>query len=352
MGALKDFFRSIFGRSAAGADHRKLTIFQGLVEEGKVPGIALTVLHRGRILIQEGFGYADLDRKTPVDPRKTYFRIASASKPIAATALAGMVADGKIDLDESFYTYVPYFPGKEFDFTIRQLAGHTAGIRGYRGKEYALNRPYSIKESLEIFRDDPLRFEPGTEFLYNSFDWVLISLAMEEVSGIPFARYVREKVLDPLGMNHTMEETPGNLPYRTTAFYTRTRNGFRPAVPVDNRYKLAGGGYLSTSGDLAKLGKACLENSLVPPGVMQEFLTAQTVRGQSTYYGLGWQVSTDPEGRPYMGHVGNGVGGYSNFLVYPEEEMVISLLINCSDPKIQDYLDRHVVPLILNRTII
>ncbi|WP_372973719.1 serine hydrolase domain-containing protein [Muriicola sp.] len=356
MASFIEYFRSFF----KGASSGKKTVpfpeldaaLRDLVENRRVPGLALTVLHKGNTLFQKGYGYADLDQKIPVDPRKTIFRIASASKPIASMALARMVADGDIDLDESFYAYVPYFPRKETDFTIRQLAGHTAGIRGYKGKEYALNKPYSIRDSLEIFRDDALQFKPGTGYLYNSFDWVLISLAMEEVSGMSFVRYVKEKVLDPLGMENTQEEVPGDLPENTAVFYTRTRSGFRPSVEVDNRYKLAGGGFLSTTEDLTRLGRACLEGSLVPAETMREFLTAQNVGGESTYYGLGWQVSADPEGRPFVGHVGNGVGGYSNFFVYPEEEIVISLLINCSDPKIQDYLDLHVVPLILNQTII
>ncbi|GGD45500.1 serine hydrolase domain-containing protein [Muriicola marianensis] len=352
MASFIEFFRKFFKDSSSGKRSGTFAevdaAFLDLVENSSVPGLALTVLHKGKTLFQKGYGYADLERKIPVDPPKTIFRIASASKPIAAMALARMVADGKINLDESFYNYVPYFPKKEFDFTIRQLAGHTAGIRGYRGKEYALNKPYAIRDSLKVFQQDPLQFEPGAGYLYNSFDWVLISLAMEEVSGMPFAHYVREKVLDPLGMDHTQEEVPGELPEHTTVFYTRTRNGFRPSVEVDNRYKLAGGGYLSTTEDLARLGKACLESTLVPPDVMREFLTAQKVKGRSTYYGLGWQVSIDIAGRSFVGHVGNGVGGYSNFFVYPEEEMVISLLINCSDPKIQDHLDRHIIPVVLN----
>jgi CubicO group peptidase (beta-lactamase class C family) len=141
-------------------------------------------------------------------------------------------------------------------------------------------------------------------------------------------------------MKYTFEETPGNLPDHAALCYTRTRSGFRPAIPVDNRYKLAGGGYLSTSEDLAKLGRACLDNSLVPSEVIRAFLTAQEVDGQSTYYGLGWQVSRDAAGRDFVGHVGNGVGGYSNFFVYPKEEVVVSLLINCTDPKVQQIIDQ------------
>jgi len=317
-------------------------LLQELIHTGKVPGMTITVLKKGEKIFQKGYGYADLDKKIKVNPGKTLFRIASASKPIAAMALAKMVSDKQIDLDTSFYEYVPYFPKKEFDFTIRQLASHTAGIRGYRGKEYALNKPYSIKESLEVFQDDPLKFAPGTDYLYTSFDWVMISLAMEEVSGIPFSEYVKKEVLAPLGMHSTYAEYPGASRKNKATPYTRRRSGFRLAISVDNQYKLAGGGYLSTSEDLAKLGQASLENALIPLEIMTQFLTPQWVKGNSTYYGLGWQVSEDTEGRQFIGHVGNGIGGYSNFLVYPNEEVVIALLINCTDPGIQDHLENKV----------
>lgn len=340
-------------------------LLQGLITEKRVPGLAITVIKNGQYVFQKGYGYADLERKIAVDPNNTIFRIASVSKPIAATALAVMAAEGKIGLDTSFYDYVPYYPKKRWDFTLRQLAGHTAGIRGYKGKEYALNTPYTIKDSITIFKDDKLVFEPGHGYLYTSFDWVLISLAMQEASGIPFEKYVQEKVLNPLELtntmapvlngssrieNHSKETTINsnalNKMERTSIFYTKNRNGFREAMAVDNFYKLAGGGYLSTSMDIAKLGQVYLEGKLLTDAVRDEFLSSQEINGQPTHYGLGWQVSEDAKGRQFYGHIGNGVGGYSNFFVYPQEQLVFSILINCTGPKVQEVLDKVVDELV------
>ena len=329
----------------------------GLINTKKVPGLAITVLKEGKVLFQKGYGHADIDIKTPIDPKTTLFRTASVSKPIAATALAYMVSEGTIDLDASFYIYVPYYPKKQYDFTIRQLAGHTAGIRAYQGIEYGLNKPYTIKESVQIFKDDDLLFEPGTGYRYNSYDWVLVSLAMQEASGIPFEVYVQEKVLGPLGMVSTIapERYPSHtrttpvvsgLTSKIASFYSKNKLGFRKAIPVNNFYKLAGGGYLSTSEDIAKFGNAYLEGTILDQTTLAPFLTAEHINGDSTYYGLGWQVSTDSMGRPFYGHVGNGVGGYSNFFVYPEEQTVFAILINCTDPKVQETLD-EVVEVIL-----
>ncbi|WP_422083692.1 serine hydrolase domain-containing protein [Ulvibacterium sp.] len=329
-------------------------ILATLINERRVPGISITVLGQGEVLLQKGYGYTDLDLKTRVEPKKTIFRIASVSKPIAATALAQMVKAGVMDLDASFYKYVPYFPKKRWDFSIRQLAGHTAGIRGYRGKEYGLNEPYSIKESITIFKDDDLLFQPGTAYHYNSFDWVMISLAMQEASGMAFEDYVRQKVLLPLGMDRTFAEYPpdhdfwameeagisGN--FNRTTFYSKNRHGFRKSIPVNNYYKIAGGGYLSTTEDIAKLGQAYLDGKIVDKEVVSQFLTSGKIKDNPTYYGLGWEVSRDKRGRPFYGHIGNGIGGYSNFFVYPELQMVFAILINCTDPKVQTELDEVV----------
>jgi len=355
LNPLSNFFKNLFAKKRAVSDDAQLgslvkadSLLSTLVNEKKIPGIAITVYRDSKTLFQKGVGYADLENNTRIDPKETIFRIASVSKPIAATALAHMVNERIIDLDASFYKYVPYYPKKKWDFTIRQLASHTAGIRGYKGTEYGLNKPYSIKDSIEIFKDDELLFEPGTDYLYTSYDWVLISLAMQEASGIPFEEYVRDKVLNPLGMTNTFTPTAvsssgvENLLEQISKFYSKNRLGFREAIPVNNYFKLAGGGYLSTTEDIANFGQAYLDEKILNKEILAPFLTSEKVKGNKTYYGLGWQVSEDKKGRPFYGHVGNGVGGYSNFFVYPEQQMVFAILVNCTNPNVQEELDEVV----------
>ena len=324
------------------------TIFQNLSSGNKIPGISVTILKRGKEVLQGGYGYSNVEKQQAILPKNTFFRIASISKCITGLAFGKMVEEGLVDWDGSFYDYVSYYPKKKYDFTLRQLASHTAGIRGYQGKEFAMNRPFSIKESISVFKDDPLLFEPGKGYLYNSFDFVLLSLAMQEASGIPFEQYVKEKILDPLKMTHTLAgEKEGQL-FRTerkiytSEFYTKISTGFRKAIEVNNFYKLAGGGYLSTSSDIAKLGQAILDGKLLRNETYEQLFTSQQVNGESTYYGLGFQVSQDAKGRNFVGHVGNSVGAYSNLVVYPQEQTVISILTNCTAPNIQDDLDRAI----------
>ena len=314
-------------------------ILSDLAQQRRLPGIAISVMRKGEVLLQGGWGYANLEKQILMDPVNTLTRAASASKPIASMAIGKLVASGLMDWDTSFYAYVPSFPRKKYDFTLRQLASHTAGIRGYKGKEYALNKPMSIRDSLTVFQDDPLLFQPGSSYHYNSFDWVMLSVAVEEITGLSFEAFVRNEILDPLGMERTRPEIPGDKHPEIAQFYSPARSGFRKASEVDNRYKLAGGGYLTTAVELAQFGQACLEFKILDEGAMGEIWNAQTIEQQSTYYGLGWEVSEDDQGRPYYGHRGNSVGAYSNFYLYPEEELVFVALINSTDPGVQDRLD-------------
>ena len=347
------YFKSFFANSPKvkplegllGLD-RSEAIIHNLIVAQELPGLAITILKNGETHFQKGFGYADIENKIPVNPKETIFRIASISKCITGLAFGKMVEEGILDWDDSFYKHVPYYPKKKFDFTLRQLASHTAGIRVYRGKEFGLNLPYTIKESLQVFENDPLVFEPGKGYLYNSFDFVLLSLAMQEASGVPFEPYVKDKILDPLGMKNTFQPPCHSERSRRafeTKYYTKTPIGFKKAMEVNNFYKLAGGGYLSTSEDIARLGQAILDKKLLRLETYKQLLSAQLINQKSTYYGLGFQVSEDNLGRNFVGHVGSSVGAYSNLFVYPKEEMVVSVLINCTDSAFQDNLDKVIL---------
>jgi serine beta-lactamase-like protein LACTB len=316
-----------------------LGLLEGLVTHKEVPGLAIQVNIQGKTQYCQGYGFSDLKDLRPVVPERTLFRIASISKPITATALVRLVELGVLSLDTDLREYVPEFPQKHPRVSLRQLASHTAGIRSYRGKEFALNQPYSIADSLPVFIDDPLEFSPGNGYLYNSFDFVLLSLAMERAFGKPFHELTRELVLDPLGMSRTHREIPGKPWPDQASFYTKFGKTFRKAVSVDNRYKLAGGGYLSTVSDVCRLGQAYLDNRIADERVLRPFLTSAVVGKKPTYYGLGWQVSQDQAGRKYYGHIGNAAGVYSNFFIYPEEQLVVCILMNCAGNGIQPVLD-------------
>src|SRR5439155_4185937 len=224
----------------------------------RIPGVQVAVAVNGKLVWSEGFGYADVARKRPVT-RETQFRIGSVSKPLTATAVALLYEQGKLDLDAPVQRYVPSFPDKGVPITTRQLAGHLAGIRHYRGDEFLLNRRFtSVLEGLTIFQGDSLLFPPGTKFSYSTYGWNLISAVVEAAAGQDFLSYMGRNVFRPLGMTHTAADRVDSLIPNRTRFYERAADGaFVLAPPVDNSYKWAGGGFVSTGGaSSSRLGRS------------------------------------------------------------------------------------------------
>src|SRR6266704_6584068 len=228
-----------------------------------IPGVQVAVAVNGTLVWSEGFGYADAKRRRPVT-RETQFRIGSVSKPLTATAVGLLYEQGKLDLDAPVQRYVPWFPDKGYPITTRQLAGHLAGIRHYRDREFFLNRHFAtVRDGLTIFQDDSLLFPPGTRFSYSSYAWNLVSAVVEGASGEDFLRYMAAHVFRPLGLTRTAPDRADSLIPGRTPFYDRDSfGGYRAAPAVDNSYKWAGGGFVSTAEDLVKFGSALLEPGL------------------------------------------------------------------------------------------
>jgi len=311
-----------------------------LIQEEIIPGASVTVTKQGKIIWQGGYGYADISKKTPVDPQKTIFRVASMSKAITGVLLARLQEQKKFDWNLSLYEYVPNFPPKPFDFTIKQLAGHLAGIRSYKANEYTLNKKYTIEEGIDLFKDDILQSAPGTKFLYSSYGINLISLAIEKCLNKKFEDIAKDEVFKPLNMWRTFPDR-GKIITDEATPYTRTKKGLDKATEVNNYFKLAGGGFLSTSHDIAKMGTAIERHSFLSQAVENEMLKKQcTTDDVEINYGIGWQNQRDWNGRDYFGHTGMGVGGFGWLSVYPNEQVVIVMLFNVTDPQISIYLQR------------
>lgn len=297
----------------------------------RAPGASITVIRDGTMIWSEGFGFADLEQRVPVTPL-TRFRVGSVSKPLTSIALGLLVEEGKLDLDAPVQRYVLDFPVKAWPVTTRQLAGHLAGIRHYRDNEMENTRHYdTVRDGLTIFASDSLLFEPGTQYAYSSYGWNLISAIIEMASGESFLPFMARRVFGPAGMTRTVPEFNDSLiPYRAHFYvHADTAAPATNAPYVDNSYKWAGGGFLSTTEDLARFGRKLLEGKLLQPATRDLLWTSQQTReGNATGYGMGWRSGRDAAGRQWVGHTGGSVGGTANLLIYPEQHLIIAVLVN------------------------
>lgn len=302
-----------------------------------IPGMAISVSKKGELIWSEGFGYSNKKPKTSVKPDTTLFRIASISKSITAVLLAKLVDDGIIDLDQSIYNYLPDYPKKDYDFTVRQLSGHLAGIRHYKDDETVLNKKMTITEGLDLFKNDPLLFEPSTQFLYNSFGYVLLSEIMQKAAKTDFNVMAVDSLFKPLQLQHTMLDTSDITIPNTTHFY---RKKHVLSDPVANEYKVAGGGFLSTSEDIVKFGHELISPTVISQEALSQIITSQ--RFKSTYitgYGIGFSIAKTKKATPKYYHTGGGVGASTILSIYPEEDIVITVLTNLSGVSMMDFGD-------------
>jgi CubicO group peptidase (beta-lactamase class C family) len=314
---------------------RARAIMEQMVNDNQAVGLAITIIKDGKKLFSEGVGYADLENQTVVDPATTMFRIGSVSKSFTSTALAKLYEEGKVELNADARKYVPQFPAKKYTFTVKQVAGHLSGIRHYNGQDaeyFSIKRYKSIDEALTLFADDTLLFKPGEKYRYSSFGYNLLSAIIEGASGQNYLDYLQTEIFDELGMNHTSADYVDSIIIGRAGAYELDTvfNKFLNTRYVDNSYKWAGGGFLSTSEDIAKFAWAFHNGEIVNDTTKQLFTKAGTLNnGEKVDYALGWTtIGEDAEGNRNYGHGGTAVGGSANMRIYPDANMVMAFAKN------------------------
>ncbi len=294
------------------------------------PGIAIAVAVNGETVWSQGFGYANLEHRVPMWPA-VKFRVGSISKSLTAAAVARLVENGRLDLDAPIQQYVPSFPEKAHPITTRQLGGHLGGIRHYQGNENFIRDPHpTVLDGLSIFADDPLLHEPGTAFAYTSYGFNLLSAVVEGAAKKPFLDHMREAVFRPLGLRDTVADFVTPIIPGRTSYYVRDDAGSVVNAPwVDNSYKWAGGGFLSTTEDVLAFANAHLDDEFLSEASRKLLFTEQKTRaGEGVGYGFGWFIRQRDDGRRLLSHSGGSVGGTSLMVMEPESRVVVVGLIN------------------------
>jgi len=299
------------------------------IDQYGVNGMQICVSRNNKIIWSGALGYADIASQIYVTD-STKFRINSISKSLTSLALIKLVSEGKINLDSPIQKYIPEFPPKPFPITTRQLAGHLAGFRDYDENnlnDYIRTEHYdNSMQALKIFESDTLLFKPGSRFSYSTFGWNLIGAIIEKVSGRNYLTYMVENICKPLDLENTCGDNIKNKISNRSKFYdvTGEQNDLR-----DISYKYSGGGLLSTSKDLVKIGNEILYGSYIDTKWKKTlFQTQHTSDNKETGYGLGWYIGKDKNGHRTWYHPGDSFSGSSYLLIYPDDDIVISFLSN------------------------
>ena len=282
------------------------------------------------MLIEQSYGLADVDAGVRATPRTDY-RLASLTKEFTATAVMLLADAGKLSFDDPVARWLPDLPAHARGVTIRQLLTHTSGIWAY--EDFVPDsQTYQVKDRdvlRLIQRADSLYFPAGTEYRYSNTGYALLALVVEAASGMPFARFLRERVFLPAGMRNTVafEQGVSTVPRRA---YGHTLDGGRRvrADQSNTSAVLGDGGIYSSVDDLVKWSRALFGHRLVRPATQQlAWTSAPLSNGQPAGYGFGWFVTHDAHGLR-LWHNGETRGFTNGIVVYPELRLMVVLLTN------------------------
>ncbi|GHF20229.1 hypothetical protein GCM10017044_13790 [Kordiimonas sediminis] len=317
--------------------------FEAAVAQDNVVGITFAIGAGDTLLWAEGFGDADYKSGAPVTV-DTKMRPGSVSKIMTAALLARLYERGLVDLDTDVSRLVPEYGPKQWPISLRQLTTHTAGVRHYRGNEFASNVHYpTVIDGLVIFSADPLEFEPGTKVSYTSYGWNLISAALEKMGGDEFLAMMDREVFKPLNLDNTLaEDVTKDIP-NLARFHVAT--GYAP--DVDNSYKWAGGGFTTTATDMMYFGLAHVKPGYLKAETLDLLFKEQQLNdGTPTGFGIGWMVGQRMQDRLKSGddqklsnaacdymvwHSGGSMGAVALLLVDPEADISVALMANHQD---------------------
>ena len=316
-------------------------VARAAISEQSLPGLSVAVGAGGEIVWVEGFGWTDIASRVHVEPH-TKFRIGTASIALTSSAVGLLLEKGRLKLDDKIQTYVPEFPEKQWPVTLRQLMGHTAGVRNDGGDEGELLSQQCGKpvEGLQAFAKGGLRFEPGTKYQYSSYGWILVSAAVEAAAHEPLLAFMQKQIFEPLGMKDTTadsakERIPNSATYYFPRFASNPRYGLHLMRPIDYSCYSGSSVFLSTPSDLVRFAIAINSGKLLQPATVQLLQAPQRLSsGEETGYGLGWDLETvmlSGKSTGVVGHDGELLGGMAaSLMTFPEYGITVSVTSNIS----------------------
>jgi CubicO group peptidase (beta-lactamase class C family) len=309
------------------------------LEEGAFSGVVS--VRQGEVPVLEmAHGLAQRAEGIP-NALRTRFGMASGSKVFTAVAVCRLVEEGELAFDDRLVDLVGDLTWVDPAVTLHHLLSHTSGVPDYFDEEvlddyealwqqtptYTMRRP---RDFLTLFPRGEMKFSPGERFAYSNGGFVLLGLAVEEVTDRPFTEYVAEEVLGLAGMESSGYFAMDRLPASTAYGYVEEDGGWRTnffSVPVVGG---GDGGAFTTAGDMERFWRALLEHRLLKIPTTRRMLTPHASVDEGYAYGYGvWMAETPVGWRYYV--IGEDPGVSMGSSYYPSLDVVVTVLCNTAD---------------------
>jgi CubicO group peptidase (beta-lactamase class C family) len=306
---------------------------------GVQPGVAIAVVRDGKTVLENAWGYADLDGKTPITA-DTAFDLASVSKQFAAMAIMLLEEEGKLAYDDPIGKYVPDLAIYD-GVTIRHLMLHTGGLPDYYDIIDASDRMPTNQDAAvllgQIAKPD---FAAGERYEYSNAGYDMLGPIVEAASGMSFAEFVQQRIFTPIGMedsrvhDHSLPEIPNRA-----RGYEPAEGGFVLNNDSPLNAIVGSGSIFSTLRDLVKWDQALYGEALVRAATLDlAFASGTTNSGESIEYGFGWRID-EYAGHKRLRHGGSWVGFRSHIARIPELRFTVIVLSNRADFEPEKHID-------------
>jgi D-alanyl-D-alanine carboxypeptidase len=289
----------------------------------------------GKNVFAQAYGLADREKKTP-NTLKTRFRLGSMNKMFTAVATLQLVQNGKLDLKAPLGNYLTDYKNKDVasKVTIEQLLSHTGGTGDIFGPEFDKNRLElkTLQDYVKLYGNRGPEFQPGSQWKYSNYGFLLLGVIVEKVSGQSYYDYVRDHIFKPAGMIATASEPEDRVVVDRSVSYMRSDGtGWQPNTDtLPYRGTSAGGGY-STVEDLLKFATALQTNKLLNAQYTEMLTTGKVETPNGGKYAYGFQEAS-VNGTRCFGHGGGAPGMNGELKICPGPGYVVAVLSNLDPP--------------------
>jgi CubicO group peptidase (beta-lactamase class C family) len=285
---------------------------------------SVLVARGDQILLDKGYGYANLEWQIPDSP-EAKFRLGSITKQFTAASILLLEERGKLKTDDPVKKYMPDAPAAWDKIAIYNLLTHTSGIPSFTGfPDYRATEaaPTTPEKLVARFRDKPLDFQPGEKWNYSNSGYVLLGYLIEKISGQSYKDFVQENIFKPLGMNDSGYDSNSAIILHRAYGYSPGPDGPVNAGYIDMSIPFSAGSLYSTTHDLLRWEEGLFGGKLLSATSLKKMTTPFK---QDYACGLGVRTVN---GHTVIDH-GGGIEGFNTELAYyPDDKLIIAVLGN------------------------
>jgi D-alanyl-D-alanine carboxypeptidase len=297
---------------------------------GDKSGASVLVVHHNRVVLRGGYGLAQINPVRTVTP-DVIFRIGSMTKQFTAVAILQLIDAGKLRLDSRVGQLLSETPPPWHDITVAQLLQHTSGLADPDLPDNVErdSRAMTVAEVLNLSRDLPATFAPGTDWKYSNTGFLVLGAIIERTSGLSYADYIKQHIAKAGGLNDTgYDAGDDDNPRRARGYQKGAKGGEQPADFYHMSQPYAAGALVSTVDDLWKWEKQLAAGHLLSRASLEKaWTTGRLPDGRETGYGYGWFIS-QVDGHRTHEH-GGAINGFTSYsLAMPDEGLYVFLLSN------------------------